>query len=158
MWTYIDDARTEGCTFAYGGDRSLVADVNGGKGYFVPPTIIVDPQVTCRVWNEEIFGPVICVREFTTEEEALQVANDTPYGLAGAVFSADAARCDRVARGIRAGIVWKNNCQPAFVQAPWGGCKLSGFGRDLGRCVGCMLVGVLDSLLRSVVHMQALWW
>ncbi len=60
-------------------------------------------------------------------------ANNSPFGLAGAVFSADAARCDRVGRALRVGVVWKNCGQPAFVQAPWGGSKQSGFGRDLGR-------------------------
>lgn len=133
IWAYIDEARAEGLVFAYGGTRELVASVNGGKGYFVPPTVIVDPPTTARVWNEEIFGPVLCVREFNTEDEAVAVANDSVYGLAGAVFSADLTRCDRVARRLRTGIVWKNNCQPAFIQAPWGGCKQSGFGRDLGR-------------------------
>lgn len=76
---------------------------------------------------------MLCVRSFTTEEEAVKVANDSQYGLAAAVFSADLNRCDRVAREMRAGIVWKNCCQPAFIQAPWGGVKKSGFGRELGR-------------------------
>ena len=61
------------------------------------------------------------------------MANDSVYGLAGAVFSADLSRCDRVAKALRVGIVWTNCCQPAFIQAPWGGCKQSGFGRELGR-------------------------
>mmetsp|Transcript_15266 Transcript_15266/g.22979 ORF Transcript_15266/g.22979 Transcript_15266/m.22979 type:complete len:504 (+) Transcript_15266:53-1564(+) len=133
VWAFIDGARAEGCVFAYGGERAMVSSVNNGKGYFIPPTVIVDPPTTATVWNEEIFGPVLCVREFSTEDEAVQVANDTPYGLAGAVFSADSTRCERVSRRLRVGIVWRNNCQPAFIQAPWGGCKMSGFGRDLGR-------------------------
>jgi len=78
------------------------------------------------VWKEEIFGPVLCVRQFTTEEEAVAVANDTIYGLAAAVMSADAARCERVTQNLRCGIVWTNCCQPAFIQAPWGGVKKSG--------------------------------
>ena len=73
------------------------------------------------------------MRPFDSEEEGLRVANDSVYGLAGAVFSADAARCERVVRRLRVGTVWVNNCQPAFVQAPWGGVKQSGFGRELGR-------------------------
>jgi betaine-aldehyde dehydrogenase len=133
VWAYIDEARSQGLVFAYGGTRELVASINEGKGYFIPPTIIADPPLTARVWNEEIFGPVLCVREFNTEEEAVTVANDSIYGLAAAVFSADLDRCERISRRLRTGIVWKNNCQPAFIQAPWGGCKQSGFGRDLGR-------------------------
>jgi betaine-aldehyde dehydrogenase len=133
IWAFIDEARAEGLVFAYGGTRDLVSSINGGKGYFVPPTIIVDPPLTARVWNEEIFGPVLCVREFNSEEEAVTIANDSVYGLAAAVFSADLERCDRISRRLRTGIVWKNTCQPAFIQAPWGGCKQSGFGRDLGR-------------------------
>jgi acyl-CoA reductase-like NAD-dependent aldehyde dehydrogenase len=72
-------------------------------------------------------------QSFTSEEEALQIANDSSYGLAGAVFSSDEAKCERVTRGLRCGIVWKNCCQPAFIQCPWGGVKKSGFGRELGR-------------------------
>ncbi len=86
-----------------------------------------------RVWKEEIFGPVLCIREFTEEAEAIAISNNTDYGLAAAVFSADLDRCDRVARAMRVGIVWKNCCQPAFIQCPWGGVKKSGFGRELGR-------------------------
>ena len=104
-----------------------------GAGYYIPPTIFTDVPRDSSTWNEEIFGPVLCVNTFSTEEEAVSVANDSEYGLAGAVFSADAARCDRVVRALRVGIVWSNCCQPAFIQAPWGGVKRSGFGRELGR-------------------------
>ena len=89
-----------------------------GQGYFIPPTIFTQVPTTSRIWREEIFGPVLCVREFETEEEAVRVANDSDFGLAGAVFSADEDRCDRIARALRTGIVWKNCCQPAFVQCP----------------------------------------
>jgi len=131
IWAAIDEAKSAGYTLAYGGDKSHVTHL--GAGYYIPPTIFVDVPLDSKVWNEEIFGPVLCIREFTTEEEAVRVANDSEYGLAGAVFSADAARCDRVGRALRVGIVWKNCCQPAFIQAPWGGVKRSGFGRELGR-------------------------
>ena len=86
-----------------------------------------------EIWREEIFGPVVCVNPFDTEAEAIALANDSPYGLAAAVMSDDLARCDRVARKLRAGIIWINCSQPTFTQAPWGGFKSSGIGRELGQ-------------------------
>jgi betaine-aldehyde dehydrogenase len=85
------------------------------------------------IWREEVFGPVVCVKPFDTEEQALALANDSAYGLAGAVMSDDLDRCDRVAARLRAGIVWINCSQPTFTQVPWGGYKTSGIGRELGR-------------------------
>jgi len=131
IWAFIDEAKAAGVSVAYGGDRERVAGL--GKGYFVTPTIFVDVPLESRIWQEEIFGPVLCIREFQTECEAVQTSNDSQYGLGAAVFSADAERCTRVAKNLRCGIVWKNCCQPAFIQAPWGGVKKSGFGRELGR-------------------------
>jgi betaine-aldehyde dehydrogenase len=131
IWKIIDEAKAAGYTLVCGGDRSQVAGC--GAGYFIPPTVFVDVPTDSYVWSEEIFGPVLCVREFESEADAVRVANDSPYGLAAAVFSADAGRTERVTRALRAGIVWKNCCQPAFIQAPWGGVKKSGFGRELGR-------------------------
>lgn len=132
IWGYIDRgiASTD-AKLIYGGNKSMVNSL--GSGYFIPPTIFDDVAVTNELWTDEIFGPVLCIRSFSKEEEALRVGNDNIYGLAAAVFSADSARCDRFAKALRAGIVWKNCCQPAFVQAPWGGYKQSGFGRELGR-------------------------
>ena len=74
-------------------------------------------------WREEIFGPVVCVRAFDTEAEALALANDNVYGLASAVFTSDEGRADRFEKGIRAGIVWKQCSQPCFCQMPWGGYR-----------------------------------
>lgn len=132
---YIEHGRSvENLTFFFGGgDAQAELKARLGDGYFITPTVFVDVPPTSKIWNEEIFGPVLCIADFETEEEAVRVANDSVYGLAAAVFSADLPRCDRVARAIRAGVVWKNCCQPAFIQAPWGGYKKSGFGRELGR-------------------------
>ncbi|NBF01737.1 aldehyde dehydrogenase family protein [Pseudomonas sp. Fl5BN2] len=103
------------------------------EGYFLEPTIFAEPATDSRLWREEIFGPVLCIRRFKTEAEALQQANDSRFGLAAAVMSADLERSARVANGLRAGIVWVNCSQPTFTQAPWGGMKQSGIGRELGR-------------------------
>lgn len=103
------------------------------RGYFIEPTVFVDVPVDAAIWREEIFGPVLAVRKFTDEAEAVRLAEDTRFGLAAAVMSADEDRCERVARALRAGIVWINCSQPTFCQAPWGGYKQSGIGRELGR-------------------------
>ena len=84
------------------------------------------------IWNEEIFGPVVCVRPFDDEKEAVRSANASRFGLGAAVMSRDLQRCQRVARRLRAGIVWINCSQPTFTEAPWGGYKHSGIGRELG--------------------------
>ncbi|CAN1777687.1 Aminoaldehyde dehydrogenase ALDH10A8, chloroplastic [Linum perenne] len=103
---FISNAKREGATILTGGAR---------------------PK-----WREEVFGPVLCVKTFSSEDEAIALANDTVYGLASAVISNDEERCDRVSKAFRAGIVWVNCSQPCFCQAPWGGLKRSGFGRELG--------------------------
>lgn len=101
-------------------------------GCFVEPTIFADVPLTSYIWNEEIFGPVVCVRSFESESEAVELSNNSKFGLAAAVLSADIERAERVASKFRAGIVWINCSQPTFVEAPWGGYKQSGFGRELG--------------------------
>ena len=101
-------------------------------GYYIAPTIFADVPTDAGIWREEIFGPVVCVNPFDTEEEALALANDSAYGLAGAVMSDDLDRCERVAGKLRAGIIWINCSQPTFTQVPWGGYKSSGIGRELG--------------------------
>lgn len=101
-------------------------------GCYVAPTIFADMPEDATIWTEEIFGPVVCVKSFRTEEEAVRLANDTRFGLAAAVMSSDLERANRVARAFRAGIVWINCSQPTFTEAPWGGYKQSGIGRELG--------------------------
>jgi len=133
IWKFINEAKSQGIKCAYEGPDQSSMIASHGNGYFIPPYVFTDVPTTSRVWKEEIFGPVLCIRTFKTEDEALQCANDTQYGLAGAVFSNDKERCRRVSKALRCGIVWVNNCQPAFIQAPWGGVKQSGFGRELGR-------------------------
>lgn len=102
------------------------------RGYYVEPTIFYDVDNSARIAQEEIFGPVAAVIPFTGEAEALRIANATPYGLAAAVWSRDIFKALRMVKALRAGIVWVNHMQPTYVEAPWGGYKQSGFGRELG--------------------------
>src|ERR1700735_208333 len=102
------------------------------KGYYVEPTIFYDVDNSARIASEEIFGPVATVIPFADEAEALRIANATPYGLAAAVWSRDIFKALRMVKALRAGIVWVNHMQPTYVEAPWGGYKQSGFGRELG--------------------------
>ena len=127
---YIETGKREGAKCVCGGERYLEGDC--AKGYFVKPTIFDDCTSDMRIVKEEIFGPVVTVQTFETEEEAIVMANDTSYGLAGAVFTADGSRALRVIREIRAGITWINCYNPTFNEAPWGGYKMSGVGRELG--------------------------
>ena len=125
----IERGRAEGATIAHGGKRPEGLDT----GYFLEPTILTDMDEDNFVWREEIFGPVVCVKTFRDEADAIRMANDSRFGLAAAVMSKDKARCERVARAFRAGIVWINCSQPTFTEAPWGGYKQSGIGRELGK-------------------------
>ncbi len=128
--SYIAFGLEEGATLACGGDR-LPGDL-GERGNFLMPTIFTDTTPHMRIVREEIFGPVLAVQTFTDEADAVKIANDSPYGLAGAVFTNDAARAHRVIRKLRAGITWINAYHPTYNEAPWGGYKQSGIGRELG--------------------------
>ncbi|ESQ27656.1 hypothetical protein EUTSA_v10018437mg [Eutrema salsugineum] len=125
---FISTAKSEGATILHGGSRPEHLK----KGFFIEPTIIIGVTTSMQIWREEVFGPVLCVKTFSTEEEAIELANDSHYGLGAAVISNDTERCDRVSQAFEAGIVWINCSQPCFTQAPWGGIKRSGFGRELG--------------------------
>jgi len=120
------------------GRREAKVAVGGGvpkeheRGWYVEPTIFYDVDNSARIAQEEIFGPVMSVIPFKDEADAIRIANATPYGLAAAVWSRDIFRAFRVVKALEAGIVWVNHMQPTFVEAPWGGYKASGFGRELG--------------------------
>ncbi|BCG04475.1 betaine-aldehyde dehydrogenase (plasmid) [Paraburkholderia sp. PGU19] len=124
----VERGVSEGARLVVGGGRPAHLD----KGFFMEPVVFADVPADSWVWNEEIFGPVVCIRPFDDEVEAVRSANDSRFGLAAAVMSRDSERCERVARALRAGIVWINCSQPTFTEAPWGGYKQSGIGRELG--------------------------
>ena len=125
---FIQRGLEAGLTLLTGGKRPAHLP----NGYYLEPTVFVDVPETSELWLEEIFGPVLCVARFTTELEALRLANASQYGLAAAVMSGDLERANRVARSLEAGIIWINCSQPTFCEAPWGGLKRSGIGRELG--------------------------
>ncbi len=128
--SYIELGVDEGAKLLCGGNRLVE---NGlGNGFFVEPTILEAANPSLRIVQEEIFGPVLVVQKFRSEEEAIRLANGTKYGLAGAVFTNDGAKAQRVIRKLRAGITWINTYHPTFNEAPWGGYKQSGIGRELG--------------------------
>ncbi|HEY1967815.1 MAG TPA: aldehyde dehydrogenase [Pseudonocardia sp.] len=124
---YLETARVEGATVAYGG----VADPVLG-GLFVQPTVLTGVTPESTVVREEVFGPVLAALTFTEEDEAIKLANDTPYGLAGAVWTKDVHRAHRVAGKIRAGSVWINAYRVVAPSVPFGGFKHSGLGRENG--------------------------
>jgi betaine-aldehyde dehydrogenase len=127
---YIRSGREEGATLACGGGRPQGAAFE--RGHFLEPTIFDDVRPGMRIEREEIFGPVLSVTPFDTEEEAIRIANGTEYGLAAGVWTRSVTRAHRVIREIRAGITWINTYHPTYNEMPWGGYKQSGIGRELG--------------------------
>jgi betaine-aldehyde dehydrogenase len=125
--SYQDIGKREGKLAAGGGRPAKFA-----KGYYVEPTIFYDVDNSARIAREEIFGPVAAVIPFEDEKDAVKIANDSPYGLAAAVWTRDIFKAFRAVKALKAGIVWVNHMQPTYVEAPWGGYKQSGFGRELG--------------------------
>lgn len=127
---FVASAIAEGARLVAGGRRPAEPELQAG--FFYRPTVFADVHPTMRIVREEVFGPVLTIERFATEDEAIALGNDTTYGLAGAVWTADAARAQRVAARLRHGTVWINDYNTYLPQAEWGGFKQSGIGRELG--------------------------
>src|SRR5690606_36058145 len=128
--SYVAIGRAEGADLVTGGAR-----IDGGDlaaGYFVEPTVFAGVSADMRIAQEEIFGPVAAILPFEGEEEAIAIANSTPYGLAAGLWSGDTGRAHRVAARIEAGMVWVNTYRYIRWSTPYGGVKASGGGRENG--------------------------
>ncbi|KAK0722404.1 aldehyde dehydrogenase domain-containing protein [Lasiosphaeria miniovina] len=125
---YIQSGKEEGATVMLGGEPAP----QKGKGFFVAPTVFTDVKPSMKIFREEIFGPCVAIISFKTEEEAIDLANNTTYGLGAALFTRDLVRAHRVAREIEAGMVWINSSNDSDYRIPFGGVKQSGIGRELG--------------------------
>ncbi|MGC9325777.1 MAG: aldehyde dehydrogenase family protein, partial [Desulfomonilia bacterium] len=145
---YVKIGKDEGAELITGGKRVEVPGINGG--YYYAPTIFANVNNRMRIAQEEIFGPVVCVIKYDSDEEAVAIANDSIYGLGGGVFSRNHARAERVARGVRTGTVWINNYHIFADFCPFGGYKQSGVGRELG------LAGLHEYTQVKRIHVNAL--
>jgi betaine-aldehyde dehydrogenase len=126
---YIDAGKAEGAKLLCGGARP------GGvlsKGYYLTPAVFADTETSMKIVQEEIFGPVLAVLPFKTEEEAIRLANDSPYGLSGSLWTRDVGRVLRVTRAMKTGVISVNTSTSVHLEAPFGGYKTSGLGRELG--------------------------
>ncbi|SFB08986.1 betaine-aldehyde dehydrogenase [Collimonas sp. OK607] len=125
---YIQQGMDAGLNLITGGSRLPTMS----KGYFVAPTIFADVPFDSPLWREEIFGPVLCINTFDSEQEAIEIANRSEYGLVATVLTSDPDRASRVSAALDVGLVWVNSPQVIFPQTSWGGMKKSSIGRELG--------------------------
>jgi aldehyde dehydrogenase (NAD+) len=124
--SYVDIGKQEGAKLVEGGETQ------SGDGYYIKPVVFTDVSSNMRIYREEVFGPFVVIATFESEDEAIEMANDTIYGLGAAVFTKDLERAHRVASEIDSGMVWVNSSQDCDYRIPFGGVKQSGIGRELG--------------------------
>jgi (Z)-2-((N-methylformamido)methylene)-5-hydroxybutyrolactone dehydrogenase len=127
----ISSARDEGARLVTGGEPATEGSLS--RGLFIKPTIFAEVHNDMKIAQEEVFGPVLSIIPFDTEEEAIKIGNSTRYGLAAGIWTKDISRALRVSRAIKAGTVWVNTYRAVACQAPFGGTKESGFGRERGQ-------------------------
>ncbi|CCH42627.1 Retinal dehydrogenase [Wickerhamomyces ciferrii] len=127
---YLKSGKESGARVILGGDKSNIKGLE--KGYYVQPTIFADVKQDYKIVKEEIFGPVVSVGKFSTTEEAIELANDSVYGLGASLFTQDITKAHTIAQELEAGMVWINSNNDSDVKIPFGGVKLSGYGRELG--------------------------
>lgn len=128
MLRYVEDGKQSSAKLVAGGNTRKI----NGKGLFIEPTVFANATNDLRISREEIFGPVLPVISFRDEEEAIRIANDTSYGLASGIQTGDLRRAMRLADRIKAGTVWLNTWHKYHPNAPFGGYKMSGYGREQG--------------------------
>ena len=140
----IDRAKQEGVKITAGGSKKVVSGLEGG--FFIEPTILENVSSSNEIWRHEVFGPVLCVRGFSTDDEAVSLANDTDYGLAAGIWSVDEEFANKIAAKIDAGTVYINHYRSVSACAPVGGVKKSGYGRELG-----------PNAIRDFMQEKAIW-
>jgi acyl-CoA reductase-like NAD-dependent aldehyde dehydrogenase len=140
---FIESGRSDGAQVMHGGDRQRSP---GDRGYFIEPTLFVGARPGMRIIDEEIFGPVVSLLPFDSEEEAIEIANATDFGLSASIWTRDLGRAHRVARQLNVSVVAVNGGGGFDVESPWGGVKQSGFGRE----------GAIESLLQYS-RVKAVW-
>jgi aldehyde dehydrogenase (NAD+) len=128
---YVQTGKDEGATLISGGE-AFTNGPTSNKGFFITPTIFTGVKPNMKIYREEVFGPFVVIASFKSEDDALEMANDTTYGLGSAVFTKDLTRAHRVAKRIEAGMVWINSSNDSDFRIPFGGVKQSGIGRELG--------------------------
>jgi acyl-CoA reductase-like NAD-dependent aldehyde dehydrogenase len=144
--SYIESGKSEGAKLSLGGHRLAGGGLE--KGFFVGPTVFEGVERKMRIFQEEIFGPVLCVMPFHDEEEAVATANDTKYGLAGDLWSGSLKTIMRVSQGIRTGTIWVNRHLNPGPEVPFGGYKQSGVGRETG------MEGLMEYLQTKHISLQ----
>jgi betaine-aldehyde dehydrogenase len=129
--TYVEKAKKEGAKLVCGG--KIPQDAELKKGFFFSPTVLAEVAPQMSIFQEEVFGPVACISRFSKIEEAIEIANQSDFGLANCIWSKDTAAAGEIARKINAGTTWINTYGMFFNELPYGGFKQSGFGKELGR-------------------------